>query len=107
MIRAIVAIAAAFGFALGATAQEKDTSKDKQPTAQQERMKSCNAQASKKELKGDERKAFMSKCLSAKGADDKELTAQQKKMKSCNAQASKKELKGDDRKKFMSTCLKG
>jgi hypothetical protein len=28
-------------------------------------MKSCNAQASKKDMKGDERKAFMSKCLSA------------------------------------------
>jgi len=27
-------------------------------------MKSCNAQASKKDMKGDERKAFMSKCLS-------------------------------------------
>jgi hypothetical protein len=32
-------------------------------TAQQERMKSCNAQAGKKALKGDERKAFMSDCL--------------------------------------------
>ena len=30
-------------------------------------MKGCNAQASKKEMKGDERKAFMSKCLSADG----------------------------------------
>ena len=28
-------------------------------------MKSCNAQASKKDMKGDERKAFMSECLSA------------------------------------------
>ena len=38
---------------------------DNKQTAQQQKMKSCNAQASKKELKGDERKAFMSKCLSA------------------------------------------
>ena len=105
MLRTTVMMAAALFLASGAWAQEKDKSKDKQPTAQQERMKSCNAQASKKELKGDERKAFMSKCLSAKG-DDKELTAQQKKMKSCNAQASKNELKGDERKKFMSQCLK-
>ena len=37
-------------------------------TAQQERMKSCNAQASKKEMKGDERKAFMSRCLSGDSA---------------------------------------
>jgi hypothetical protein len=81
---------------------------DKQ-TAQQERMKICNAQASKKELKGDERQAFMSRCLSGDSAkkkdDDKELTAQQERMKTCNAQASKKELKGDERKTFMSKCL--
>jgi hypothetical protein len=31
---------------------------------QQEKMKTCNAQASQKGLKGDERKTFMSKCLS-------------------------------------------
>jgi hypothetical protein len=72
-------------------------------TAQQERMKSCNAQASKKEMKGDERKAFMSDCL--KGGKD--LTAQQEKMKTCNAQAGQKALKGDERKAFMSRCLSG
>ncbi|MFO6418737.1 PsiF family protein [Hylemonella sp. W303a] len=33
---------------------------------QQERMKSCNAEAKAKTLKGDERKAFMSQCLSNK-----------------------------------------
>jgi hypothetical protein len=80
----------------GAWAQDKD-----KPTAQQQKMKSCNAQASKKDLKGDERKAFMSDCLKGK-----ELTAQQTKMKSCNAQAGKKQLKGDERKAFMSDCLK-
>jgi psiF repeat len=31
--------------------------------AQQEKMKTCNADAGKKELKGDERKQFMSDCL--------------------------------------------
>lgn len=30
---------------------------------QQARMKACNAEAAKKELHGDERKAFMSNCL--------------------------------------------
>jgi hypothetical protein len=30
---------------------------------QQERMKRCNATAKEKELKGDERRAFMSSCL--------------------------------------------
>lgn len=80
-------------------------------TAQQNKMKECNAQAGEKALKGDERKAFMKECLSAKkeepapAADKK--TAQQEKMKTCSKEAGDKALKGDDRKKFMSDCLKG
>lgn len=35
---------------------------------QQERMKSCNKTAKAKSLKGDERKAFMKRCLSDKTA---------------------------------------
>ena len=35
----------------------------KKMTPQQEKMKSCNADATSKALKGDERKAFMSTCL--------------------------------------------
>lgn len=31
--------------------------------AQHEKMKSCNVEAKKEGLKGDDRKAFMSKCL--------------------------------------------
>jgi len=78
-------------------------------TAQQEKMKSCNADASAKQLKGDERKKFMSDCLSAAAPAqaDKKLTPQQEKMKSCNADATAKNLKGDERKKFVDTCLKG
>ena len=68
--------------------------------AQQEKMKTCNADATAKSLKGDERKAFMSTCLKAKPA------TQQEKMKTCNADASAKALKGDERKAFMSDCLK-
>lgn len=68
-------------------------------TPQQQKMKDCNAQAGEK--KGDERKAFMKSCLSAKPAK----TAQQEKMKTCNKDASEKGLKGDERKKFMSSCL--
>jgi psiF repeat-containing protein len=70
-------------------------------TPQQQKMKDCNAQASGKT--GDERKAFMKECLSAKPM--KQATPQQEKMKACNKEASGKALKGDDRKKFMSTCL--
>ena len=35
------------------------------PMTQQEKMKKCNADASAKSLKGDDRKAFMSECLKA------------------------------------------
>ena len=70
-------------------------------TAQQNKMTTCNADASAKTLKGDERKAFMSNCLNAKPA-----TTQQDKMKTCNATAGTQNLKGDARKTFMSDCLK-
>ena len=70
-----------------------------QPTAQQSKMGTCNKNAADK--KGDERKAFMKECLSAK-SDAK--MAQQEKMKTCNVDA--KGMKGDERKKFMSECLK-
>jgi hypothetical protein len=33
---------------------------------QQNKMKTCNADAKTKDLKGDERKKFMSECLKAK-----------------------------------------
>lgn len=36
---------------------------DKPQHSQQNKMKTCNAEAAKKNLKGDERKAFMSSCL--------------------------------------------
>lgn len=75
-------------------------------TAQQNKMKECNAAATDK--KGDERKAFMKECLSAKpAAAESKGTPQQEKMKACNKEAGEKTLKGDERKKFMSTCLKG
>ena len=72
--------------------------------SQQEKMKTCNAQAGEK--KGDERKTFMKGCLSAApAAQEKKLTPQQEKMKTCNAQAGEK--KGDERKAFMKGCLSG
>lgn len=76
--------------------------------SQQNRMADCNAQASGK--KGDEHKAFMSSCLSAKPAASAaaiadKTTPQQQRMKDCNASATGK--KGDERKAFMSSCLSG
>lgn len=90
--------------------------------AQQEKMKGCNKEA--KGMKGDERKAFMGKCLKkdyvlkgdtapAAKAEAKPTASaaapvkQQDKMKTCNADAKTKALKGADRKAFMSSCLKG
>ena len=69
------------------------------PTTQQSKMGTCNKEAGDK--KGDERKAFMKECLSAKPAAS---ATQQSKMKTCNVDA--KGMKGDERKKFMSDCLK-
>jgi hypothetical protein len=82
---------------------------DKALTPQQEKMKSCNAEATSKGMKADARKQFMASCLKADGAPaaEKALTPQQEKMKSCNGEATSKGLKGDARKQFMSTCLKG
>jgi uncharacterized protein HemX len=73
---------------------------EKAPTAQQSKMKTCNMEA--KDMKGDERKAKMKECLSAKPTAAPET--QQSKMKTCNVEA--KGMKGDERKKHMSECLK-
>jgi len=73
---------------------------------QQDKMKACTVDAG--DTKGDERKAFMKECLSAKKAEAKSAKqTQQEKMKSCNTEAKTKALKGAERKSFMSTCLKG
>lgn len=87
--------------------------------AQQDKMKGCNAEAKADGMKGEERKAFMSKCLkkeyvlkseakpTASATAPSGKHTQQDKMKSCNADAKAKALNGDERKKFMSSCLKG
>ena len=104
--------------------------------AQQEKMKTCNADATGNYLKGEDRQAFMKTCLSheheesmgkheheegaakhvheevaAKAHEHEEAGAkansQQEKMKSCNKEAGAKGLKGADRRSFMSGCLKG
>ena len=75
-------------------------------TAQQTKMTTCNADATAKALKGDERKAFMSNCLKAAPAAAATPSTPQERMKSCNATATEQALKGDARKAFMSECLK-
>jgi hypothetical protein len=80
-------------------------------------MKTCNADATSKSLKGDARKSYMSTCLKGDGAAaaspapaataSMTKATQQEKMKTCSADAKAKSLKGDARKSYMSDCLKG
>ncbi|RXZ39015.1 phosphate starvation-inducible protein PsiF [Oxalobacteraceae bacterium CAVE-383] len=69
--------------------------------AQQTKMATCNKDATGK--KGDERKAFMKQCLSAKADAPAAAPTQQEKMKTCAA--SNKGKKGDDYKSSMKQCL--
>jgi psiF repeat-containing protein len=98
-MRLLVATAVSVALVFGSLSMVS-AADEKKPTAQQEKMKACNAEAGDK--KGDERKAFMSNCLKA-GAPAGPMT-QQDKMKVCNTKAGDK--KGDEREAFMSECLK-
>jgi hypothetical protein len=68
--------------------------------AQQDKMKSCNVKAEGKT--GDDRKKFMSDCLSAKPA---EPAKPESKMAMCNKQTAG--LSGEARNKAQSECMKG
>ena len=70
------------------------------PNAQQEKMKACNAKAEGKT--GDDRKKFMSSCLSAKPAAP---AKPESKMSMCNKQTAG--MSGDARSKAQSECMKG
>jgi hypothetical protein len=62
----LMAALAAFVFSTGlAWGAEEPVKKEPSPAqkAQREKMKTCNTEAAKKELKGAERKKFMSECL--------------------------------------------
>lgn len=53
-------MAVGLGMRFGQVAQAAE------PATQQDRMAACNEQAGKKQLQGEERKKFMSECLSSK-----------------------------------------
>jgi hypothetical protein len=100
-----VLIAACLALPLVAVAaDEKKPTEKKEMTPQQQKMASCNKEAGDKKLAGEDRKKFMSTCLSADGG--KKMT-QQEKMGFCNKEAGEKKLAGEERKKFMSSCLSG
>ena len=94
----LVALGAALLLTAGQSALATENS-------QQQKMTSCNADATAKGLKGDDRQAFMKNCLSAHPASASKGNSQQQKMTSCNADATAKGLKGDDRQTYMKTCL--
>ena len=88
-MKKILALMMLGAFAIAATPALADN-------AQQERMKTCNAQAGDK--KGDERKKFMSDCLSA------EKKKYDSKMAECNAKT--KGMTKDEANKTRSECMK-
>jgi len=92
-MKKLITVAALSAFVFIAPTYAADAAKA--PTAQQSKMTACNKEAG--DMKGDERKAFMKTCLSAK------KQSQQDKMKACNKDAGDK--KGDERKAFMKECL--
>lgn len=94
-MKTLLAIAAAVTFACAGPAFAADT---KAPNPQNQKMSDCNAKAGDK--KGDERKAFMSSCLSNKPAK----SAASEKMSACNKKIAG--LKGEERKKAQSECMK-
>ncbi|WP_342052816.1 MULTISPECIES: PsiF family protein [unclassified Cupriavidus] len=87
--------------AMGAFAQGASAPAAAAGNSQQDRMKACNTQATGK--KGDDRKKFMSDCLSGKPTAAAEPKTQQEKMSACSKQGKGK--KGDDYKAFMKDCL--
>jgi hypothetical protein len=90
----------AFGLALSFGAAHAADGDGK--TKQQGKMASCNADEKAKTLKGDERKAFMKSCLSAK---PEAAAKPANRMAACNADPKAKATKGDERKAFMKECL--
>ena len=103
----LVAIGAILSIGAGQAILAETPSASPQLNSQQQKMKECAADAKAKGVKGDERKSFMSSCLSAKGMSEEQINKQQEKMKTCNADAKSKNLKGADYKSFMHTCLSG
>lgn len=86
----------ACGSALAADTKDTKTAATDSKMSQQDKMKMCNEQAGDK--KGDERKAFMKTCLSAKPEKPKS------KMAMCNEKT--KGMSKADADKARSECMK-
>ena len=68
VVLTLLALVFSTGSASVFAAEKEAVKKEASPAqlAQREKMKTCNAEAGQKELKGDERKKFMSECLKTK-----------------------------------------
>ena len=88
-----LALLAAAGCALSLAVHAADAPA-KAPTAQQQKMTTCNADAKTKALKGDERKAFMKECLSGGNAAPS----------ACEGKAAEKKLAGAAKSSFVKKC---
>ncbi len=71
--------------------------------AQQNKMKTCQAQAGEKKLEGKARQDYVNNCLKAKPEAKPEK--KESKMAMCNRQTAG--LKGEARSKAQSECMKG
>ena len=83
----------------------------KEATAQQGKMATCNKDAAAADKKGDERRAFMKECLSAKpaaavAAAPAASKSQGSKLGACSKEAAAKGLKGAERNAYLSECGK-
>jgi hypothetical protein len=67
--------------------------------SQQNKMKTCQAEAGEKKLEGKNRQDYVNNCLKAKPAKP------ESKMAMCNKKTAG--LKGDERSKAQSECMKG
>ena len=92
-------LALGFSLSLGA-AHAADAPAAK--TVQQNKMGTCNADAKTKALKGDERKAFMKDCLSAKPADGASTPAASP---MCEKSAADKKLYGAAKNAHVKKCM--
>ena len=102
LIAATAFFASAPAFAADAPATTKGPATPAAANSQQSKMTSCNASAGEK--KGDERKAYMSNCLSAKPAPPPVAAKPESKMAMCNKKTAGMEK--DARSKAQSECMK-
>ena len=97
-MKATIALCALLvSFGTGSVFAADEAKKEASPAqkAQQEKMKACNADAGKQELKGDARKKFMSECLGGKSATGDSA---------CAASAAEKKLAGAAKNSFIKKC---